>query len=384
MQKQSSLVYFCIMKMLGSLQKSFPLVVLFLAGILLIFLLYFFQSMNEAVLSNQWSVFKLHTSFYKSQVYEENSEVWKGELETRLERVVTQPFFKQLRSVDSELDSTLRAVETKIRKLLDGRKNADPRLLDSHLSVLQDYVQVHIDRQLFTIRMVNNLNAASLILLMGIMFYLFYRNKEKQEQLEKALEEKDFLIKEVHHRTKNNLAMVKSFLNLQSDKIENREVVQDLESQIGAILTIHRKLYQDDDVTTIHLSPYLHEIVSEIFYSLSRDPVTIEVDIDEDLYINPDRAVLLGLIITELATNAVKHGFSEEEDKIFRMSLEEEDGHYHISVRNSGRPFPDDFDITQSTSLGLVLVDSLVQQLRGSYALERNPRTTFTISFPVS
>jgi two-component sensor histidine kinase len=370
------------MKMFGSLQKSFPLAVLVIAGVLLIFLLHFFQNMNEAVLSNQWRVFQLHSSFYKSQIYEENREVWRGELEARLEQVVQQPFFEQLRRVDSELSTTLGDVEHEIRTLLSKPEAAKPKRIDKKLSVLQDYIQVHIDRQLFTIRMVNNFNAASLLLLMGIMLYLFYRNNEKQEKLEKALEEKDFLIKEVHHRTKNNLAMVKSFLNLQSDKIGNREVVQDLESQISAILTIHRKLYQDDDVTTIHLPRYLHEIVSEIFYSLSKDPITLEVDIDEDVYINPDRAVLLGLIVTELATNAVKHGFSEEEDNIFRMQLREDDGHYHLSVSNSGHPFPEQFDIAQATSLGLVLVGSLVQQLRGSYSLERSPHTTFTISFP--
>jgi two-component sensor histidine kinase len=104
---------------------------------------------------------------------------------------------------------------------------------------------------------------------------------------------------------------------------------------------------------------------------------------DEDVHIDPDRAVLLGLILSELATNAVKHGFTPQE-RGFRIGLCRVEEQYRLRIENTGRRFPPGYDITRSESLGLVIVQNLVSQLHGTLSFEREPNTAFEIAFPRS
>ncbi len=375
------------MKTFSTIHKLFPFALVILVGVLLIFFLHFFQNLNEAVLSNQLRIYRLNTTYYQGRIAAERgtdstaADVWDQKLHKNLDQVLDHPFFSQLRRIDGDLDRTLETLEEELLLLMEEARKADKEEIEDNLQKLQHYVRLHTDRQLFTLRMFNNVNALSLLLLMSVLLHLFYRNHQKQKELEKALEEKDFLIKEVHHRVKNNLAMVQSFISLQSDRFENRAVLQNLESQIRAILTIHKKLYQDDDVTQIHLRRYVHEIVTEIFYSLSYEPVEVNIDIDEEVYMSPGKSVLIGLILSEFATNAVKHGFNDSA-RSFVVQLEEVGSEYELRVANSGNRFPDDVELNTSSSLGLVLVQNLVSQLKGRYHLEREPQTEFVITFP--
>ncbi|MCF7916085.1 MAG: sensor histidine kinase, partial [Spirochaetaceae bacterium] len=151
---------------------------------------------------------------------------------------------------------------------------------------------------------------------------------------------------------------------------------------IRAVSTVHEKLYRDDNVSEIHFPRYIRELVEEIIYSLSHTSVSIEIDMD-DVYFDPDRAVPLGLILSELATNAVKHGFDPQfENNYFRVTLSDNSSHYQLEIVNSGHPFPKDLNIMTVSSLGLILIQNLVQQLRGRFTLDRTPDTRFTITFP--
>ena len=357
-----------------------------LAGLLiLVGFLHFTHNLTEAVLSNQWRVYQLNTAYYRSRALSDsNSERNRhnSDFAHLLNKTAQSPFFDKLRKVDTQLDSALKILETEVDTLSKNPEQADHDSIQASLSTLQGYIETHIDRQLFTIRMSNNATGFALLLLMGLIVYLYYRNNLSLKQLEKALKDKDFLIKEIHHRVKNNLAMITSFINLQSDKIENEMVVKDLKNQIRAVSTVHEKLYRDDNVSEIHFPRYIRELVEEIFYSLSHTAISIEIDMDE-VYIDPDRAVPLGLILSELATNAVKHGFDPHLEKnYFRVSLSEENSHYTLEIANSGHPFPEDLNIKTVSSLGLILIQNLVQQLRGSLTLDRTPTTRITITFP--
>lgn len=355
------------------------------ALVILVGFLHFTHNLTEAVLSNQWRVYQLNTAYYHSRVpSESNSErnQHNSDFAHLLNETAQSPFFDKLRSVDTQLDSALNTLETEVDTISKSPEQADHDSIQASLATLQKYIETHIDRQLFTIRMSNNATGFALLMLISLIVYLYYRNNLSLKQLEKALEDKDFLIKEIHHRVKNNLAMISSFINLQSDKIENEAVVQDLKNQIRAVSTVHEKLYRDDNVSEIHFPRYIRELVEEIIYSLSHIPISIEIDMD-DVYFDPDRAVPLGLILSELATNAVKHGFDPHLDKnYFRVTLSDNRSHYQMEITNSGHPFPKDLNIMTVSSLGLILIQNLVQQLRGRFTLDRTPNTRFTITFP--
>ena len=373
------------MRGIDKIKKVFPLAILLCALLILVSFLHFTHNLTEAVLSNQWRVYQLNTAYYRSQSStetESNRRKHNGTFQKLFFTTIQTPFFDKLRQIEPQLDETLNTLEVQIENLAANPERADHKNIRNSLTFLRGFVETHIERQLFTIRMSNNATGFALLLLVGLIVYLYYRNNQNLKQLETALEEKDFLMKEIHHRVKNNLAMINSFINLQSDKIENTAVVHDLKNQIRAISTVHEKLYRDESISRIHFPRYVSELVAEIFYSLSHTPIKLDVDMDE-VYIDPDRAVPLGLILSELATNAVKHGFDPElEQNTFRVSLSESSSSYILEVENSGYPFPENVNIKSVSSLGLILIQNLVQQLRGSLTLDKNPNTRFTIKFP--
>ena len=125
-------------------------------------------------------------------------------------------------------------------------------------------------------------------------------------------------------------------------------------------------------------------LLNSIFSSFSRWPVRIEADIDE-ISIPTKTAMSLGLIVNEIATNAIKHGFNEKEEAVFSIKMEKdkENNHYELTLSNTGNPFPEDLDIANSGTLGLRLISALTEQLGGTIDLKRVPRPLFTIRFPI-
>jgi two-component sensor histidine kinase len=208
--------------------------------------------------------------------------------------------------------------------------------------------------------------------------------KNSYEELRKALEEKEYLLREVYHRVKNNLATVSSLIKLKSSEVEQEAGLSDLDSQVTAIWSLHEKLYQGDQVDKVYLRQYLSELLESIFENLSRLYVKTLVRIDEQLWVDPDTAICLGLITNEVATNAVKYGFSAAEPPEFELSIHPEDDgkRYVMHIGNNGNPFPEDVDFDSSATLGLRLIASLVEQLRGTLDLRKRPTPLYTITFP--
>jgi two-component sensor histidine kinase len=185
---------------------------------------------------------------------------------------------------------------------------------------------------------------------------------------------------ELNHRVKNNLAMVVSLIRLKSTEGPSRIDLSDLESRVQAIATLHEELQASAELDRVAVKPYVARVVGHAFSGASR-PVEVHLDIaDEEI---PTRtATTLGLIINELATNAIKHGFDRDAGARFSVALTYRDGCDELVVRNSGRRFPDDVTVETSNTMGLQLVASLVQQLGGELRLERSPETTFSITYP--
>jgi PAS domain S-box-containing protein len=197
----------------------------------------------------------------------------------------------------------------------------------------------------------------------------------------RLLEEKDFLMKELNHRVKNNLAMVASLINLKDS--ESATDLSDIRHQIEAIGLIHEKLYQSESVAEICLRNYINDLLDTVFSSFTARPVTIEVDID-DFRVSAKIAMPLGLIINEIATNAIKHGFTcEDEARFFvKMDKDRQNGEYEVILSNTGNPFPDEVDLGNPQTLGLRLISALTVQLGGTINLRRAPHPAFTIRFP--
>lgn len=207
--------------------------------------------------------------------------------------------------------------------------------------------------------------------------------KEVEGQLQAALREKDHLMSEMNHRVKNNLSMVLSLIQLKQDTLRDDVDLSDIASQINAIRFIHEKLQASEDTSRVDFASYARDVVRSVLGSGIDAAPIIEIG---DIALPTKAATTLGLIVNELATNAVKHGFGPDSEKRFSVSMEmdESSGSYVLVVSNTGREFPASINLERPQTLGLQLVTALTAQLRGELELQRKPYPVFTIRFPVS
>ncbi len=208
--------------------------------------------------------------------------------------------------------------------------------------------------------------------------------KNTETSLKNALQEKDFLMQELNHRVKNNLNMISSLIHLKDAEIGAAADLRDLIHQVSAIQKVHETLFLGKDLTRIEMPQYLEDLLNTIFSSSPTQKVELTPEI-EDISLPTRAAVPVGLIVNELATNAIKHGFKEGETSWFsvKLNIDTNTREYTLSVANSGNPFPEEVDVDEPQTLGLQLVSSLVQQLDGRLELKRKPYPTFLIRFPL-
>ena len=206
--------------------------------------------------------------------------------------------------------------------------------------------------------------------------------KVAQQQLEGALEEKSALMAEMNHRIKNNLTMIVSLIRLKTRQGDGRDDLSDIQRQIDAIRIVHEKLHESTDVTSVVLQPYLDQLLGTIFESFADQPIHASVRA-AGLSLPSRAATVIGLIVNELATNAIKHGAVVAEPLEFSCTAASRDGHCELVVANSGKPFPADVDLGTSPTLGMRIVTMLVDQLNGTIDLAREPSPEFTIRFPL-
>jgi len=207
--------------------------------------------------------------------------------------------------------------------------------------------------------------------------------KRTQSMLERSLAEKELLLKEIHHRVKNNLMIISSLLSLQSSQVNDEETMdlfRESENRARSMALIHERLYRSEDLKNIDLAEYLGRLASEIFRSYSADSrIRMNLEIDE-LRVDVETAVPLGLIVNELLTNAVKHAFPDGEGTV-TVSLRRRNSRVILEVSDDGKGFPEDIDWESSPSLGLQLVRSLTEQIDGEVEMISDGGTTFRITF---
>jgi PAS domain S-box-containing protein len=208
--------------------------------------------------------------------------------------------------------------------------------------------------------------------------------KAAEEKIEKTLREKEYLMKELNHRVKNNLMMISSLVELKNTAVGKNVDLSDLVCQIEAITVIHDKLYQSETISHINIREYIEDLLSSIF-SLSKSPVTIHSSVT-NAFLNPRKAVPLGLIINEIATNAIKHGYTEKEERTFTLIFDEDKpkNEYVLTLANNGDPISEEITLDNPKTLGLRLIAALVNQLKGTIFVDREPNPRFSIRFPIT
>jgi PAS domain S-box-containing protein len=210
--------------------------------------------------------------------------------------------------------------------------------------------------------------------------------KRAEEQLRVALKEKEVLLKEIHHRVKNNLAVISSLLNMQSKYIRDKktlEIFRESQNRVKTMALIHTKLYQSSDLARIDFADYIRKLAADLIasYRLEPDSVTLVLDV-KNVYFDVNVGIPCGLIINELLSNTLKHAFPDERKGEVCISLQPDDEKITLTVSDNGIGFPDNIDFRNTESLGLQLVTALVEQLGGTISLTLDQGTKFTITFP--
>ncbi|MCP4130024.1 MAG: response regulator [bacterium] len=213
------------------------------------------------------------------------------------------------------------------------------------------------------------------------------KRKLAEKQLQASLREKETLLKEVHHRVKNNFQLVSSLLGLQEASIKNEEsksILQETINRIKAMSMIHEKLYQSNDLAGIEFGEYIETISNDLCEAYRSNPGKFEMDIQaEKVQLGINQAIPCGLIINEVVSNAVKHAFppSWKEKGTVTVLLQVKENIIELTVRDNGRGIPEHIDLETVDSLGLRLLPALVRQLMGEYEFGRDNGTVFTVRF---
>ena len=211
-------------------------------------------------------------------------------------------------------------------------------------------------------------------------------NARLYADLQTSLEEKEALLKEVHHRVKNNLQMISSLLNLQAARVTDRtayELLGESRNRIRAMALVHENLYRAGNFARVPMSTHIQGLCAHLIrgYGLSEHRVELTTDVDE-VELDLDRAISVGLIISELVSNALKHAFPDARAGSVRVELKLlEERQYALAVIDDGVGLPPDRDDGNAGSLGLQLVNDLTQQLHGRIAVKRGSGTNFTVTF---
>lgn len=198
----------------------------------------------------------------------------------------------------------------------------------------------------------------------------------QNESLKQLVNEREWLLKEIHHRVKNNLQIVISLLNSQSVYLEDNaalSVIKESQHRMNSISLIHQKLYQGTNLSGIDMRDYIYELVLYLQDSFdTRGRIAFLPDVDR-IVLDVSQAVPLGLILNEAITNAIKYAFTDQEEPKIFISLKQSDDHtLMMTVRDNGKGLPGDFDINTCTSLGVNLMQGLAKQLGGKLEMRND------------
>ncbi|MFC0779890.1 histidine kinase dimerization/phosphoacceptor domain -containing protein [Flavobacterium sp. HJSW_4] len=256
-------------------------------------------------------------------------------------------------------------------------------------------------RELHSSKLLNIISVSSLFLLLIIIILLYNRAKIKQRstsrlqlkekeiklknvKLERLVEEKEWLLKEIHHRVKNNLQTVISLLNSQSSYLKDDlaiSTIKNSQNRIYAMSLIHQRLYQEDNVSMINMPDYCNELVEYLKESFNAEHIHFEVKI-ASIELDISQAIAVGLITNEIITNSIKYAFKENSNCIIRLSLSEvSENCYMLEVSDNGIGITDIEELQNSNSFGMTLINGLSNTLEGNLAIKNENGLSFQLVF---
>jgi PAS domain S-box-containing protein len=210
---------------------------------------------------------------------------------------------------------------------------------------------------------------------------------EDEERIITSLHEKETLLKEVHHRVKNNLQIISGILKLQSYRTTDQDaqnIIQECRNQVYSMASIHELLYNSKDIGKIRVSDYVEQLLDHLKqeYGAATSRITFIHDVDRKIVLDIERCIPCGLILNELITNAVKYAFEPGCVGEVRVSFRKLDQMFEMRVTDNGKGFPKDFDVSKTKTLGTELIVRLTRQLKGKIHLGPGPGTDVVVVFP--
>lgn len=222
-----------------------------------------------------------------------------------------------------------------------------------------------------------------------IIIYTDITKKKKiKEELERSNKEKDLLLKEVHHRVKNNLSIISGLFSLQTSNTNNEKlktILRDIQNRIMSMALIHEKIYRSEQLDSINFEDHIKSLITRLYETLRRPGLIIDfnLNIEKNVILNINQAVPVTLILNELITNALKHAFVDKKEGKIIINFYRDNGNYIMIVEDNGIGFPKNIDLNNTKTLGLKLVTSLARQLQDDMEVTNGKGTKFKIIFPV-
>ena len=210
--------------------------------------------------------------------------------------------------------------------------------------------------------------------------------KLAEDRLKTSLKEKEVLLREIHHRVKNNMQIMSSLLRLQIASIpdeETKAMCMESQTRIRSMALIHEKLYKSQDFSSINFAEYIKDLAAHLFHSYNIRPGVIKLTMDiEDVFMDINTAIPCGLLFNELFSNSLKHAFPAAGKGQIDIGLNRgKQGKCNLIIKDDGIGFPESYDFENPATLGLQLVSDLVKQIDGSIQLDRKAGTTFRVTF---
>lgn len=237
-------------------------------------------------------------------------------------------------------------------------------------------------RQYYLYPIINNSNQVSEVSGLG---FDITENKLNEERISQSLKEKEVLLKEVHHRVKNNMQVISSILNLQSSYVKDEyafNLLKECQNRVKTMAFIHESLYQTKNFESVNFSEYITTLSKNLVHSYSLNSKNIKLILTlDDLYLNLDLSIPCGLIINEIISNSLKYAFPNNREGIIFVTIKNNNNLVKIEVGDNGIGISPDIDIKNTRTLGLQLVDTLIEQINGTFVIDTKKGTKFNIEF---
>ncbi|PAU94108.1 hypothetical protein CK503_07800 [Aliifodinibius salipaludis] len=219
------------------------------------------------------------------------------------------------------------------------------------------------------------------------MYIDITEEKQYEKEISSSLKEKKVMLKEIHHRVKNNLAIVSGLLQLQMYETDNpllRDTLEESERRIQTMALIHEQLYSSESLGSISCDTYIGDLVETIRNTIgSNREVDVTTDI-ESIELNIEQAVPFALLVNEVVTNSFKHAFDGDRDNVITIRITEEKGQVHARLSDNGKGLPDDLDPEMSDTLGMSLIDNFAQQLEAKWEMGSDNGTYIKLQFNIN